>query len=93
MIDKWICNLLLWPYCFLFICFLILCSYLEDELAFFLILNQGLESMYSLAQKCMQFKPMSFPHKLMALLLGILGENTEVRNGVPKQLMLFFFFW
>ncbi|KAG5540710.1 hypothetical protein RHGRI_020817 [Rhododendron griersonianum] len=39
---------------------------------------KGLESMNNLAQKCMQLKPVSFPHKLMTLLLGILGENTEV---------------
>lgn len=38
----------------------------------------GMESMYSLAQKCMQLKPVSSPHKLMELLNGILGENTEV---------------
>ncbi|WCJ29519.1 Nuclear pore complex protein NUP85 [Euphorbia peplus] len=38
----------------------------------------GLESMYSLAQKCIQLKPMSSPHKLMQLIIGILGENTEV---------------
>ncbi|KDP34155.1 hypothetical protein JCGZ_07726 [Jatropha curcas] len=37
----------------------------------------GLESMYSLAQKCIQLKPMSSPHKLMQLVIGILGENTE----------------
>lgn len=35
---------------------------------FFLI--QGLESMYNLAQKCMQSKPASSPHKLMELLTG-----------------------
>ncbi|KAL3645918.1 Nucleoporin nup85 [Castilleja foliolosa] len=38
----------------------------------------GLESMYSLAQKCMHSKPMSNRHKLMGLLIGILEENTEV---------------
>ncbi|KAK1367795.1 Nuclear pore complex protein Nup85 [Heracleum sosnowskyi] len=38
----------------------------------------GMESMYSLAQKCMQLKPVSSPHNLMELLNGILGENTEV---------------
>ncbi|XP_010275714.1 PREDICTED: nuclear pore complex protein NUP85 isoform X2 [Nelumbo nucifera] len=40
--------------------------------------TMGLESMYSLAQKCMQLKPTSSTHRLMGLLLGILGENTEV---------------
>lgn len=48
--------------------------------------------MNNLAQKCMQFKPVSFPHKLMTLLLGILGENTEVSDVVHKQLMLLLFF-
>ncbi|KAL6536256.1 Nucleoporin nup85 [Orobanche gracilis] len=38
----------------------------------------GLESMYSLAQKCMHLKPVSNRHKLMGLLIGILEENTEV---------------
>ncbi|CAK9184883.1 unnamed protein product [Ilex paraguariensis] len=38
----------------------------------------GLESMYNLAQKFMQLKPVSSPHKLMRLIIGILGENTEV---------------
>lgn len=38
----------------------------------------GLESMYRLAQNCIQSKPMSIPHKLMGLLIGLLGENTEV---------------
>lgn len=38
----------------------------------------GLESMHNLAQKCIQLKPMSNSHKLMGLIIGILGENTEV---------------
>ncbi|KAK9983034.1 hypothetical protein SO802_032559 [Lithocarpus litseifolius] len=38
----------------------------------------GLESMYNVAQKCMQFKPMSGSHGLLGLIIGILGENTEV---------------
>ncbi|KAK4365055.1 hypothetical protein RND71_016413 [Anisodus tanguticus] len=38
----------------------------------------GLESMHNLAKKCMQSKPVSSPHKLFGLILGILGENTEV---------------
>ncbi|KAL0297262.1 UNVERIFIED_CONTAM: Nuclear pore complex protein [Sesamum radiatum] len=38
----------------------------------------GLESMYSLAQKCMHLKPISYRHKLMGLIIGILEENTEV---------------
>ncbi|PON67820.1 Nucleoporin [Parasponia andersonii] len=40
--------------------------------------TMGLESMYSLAQKCMQLKPTSSAHRLIQLLIGILGENTEV---------------
>lgn len=40
---------------------------------------QGLESMYNLAQKCMKIKPVSGHHKLIELLIGILGENPEVR--------------
>lgn len=38
----------------------------------------GLESMYSLAQKCIQLKPVPHSDRLMGLLVGILGENTEV---------------
>ncbi|GAB4837215.1 Nucleoporin nup85 [Ancistrocladus abbreviatus] len=38
----------------------------------------GLESMYSLAQKCMRLKPVSHLHSLMRLVVGILEENTEV---------------
>ncbi|KAH0642451.1 hypothetical protein KY290_035281 [Solanum tuberosum] len=38
----------------------------------------GLESMHNSAQKCMQVKPFSISHNLFGLILGILGENTEV---------------
>ncbi|XP_010526106.1 PREDICTED: nuclear pore complex protein NUP85 isoform X2 [Tarenaya hassleriana] len=38
----------------------------------------GLDSMHSLAQKCIQLKPFNGSHKLMRLLIGILGENAEV---------------
>ncbi|KAH9608263.1 hypothetical protein KSS87_021652 [Heliosperma pusillum] len=38
----------------------------------------GLESMHSLAQKCIQLKPVTSLHSLMGILGGILGENTEV---------------
>ncbi|KAJ8751182.1 hypothetical protein K2173_016363 [Erythroxylum novogranatense] len=41
-------------------------------------LTRGLENMYNLAQKCLQLKPTSCPDKLARLLIGILGENTEV---------------
>ncbi|GLT85442.1 hypothetical protein SLE2022_036320 [Rubroshorea leprosula] len=40
--------------------------------------TMGLESLYSLAQKCIQLKPMAGAHSLMGLIIGILGENTEV---------------
>ncbi|XP_073135408.1 nuclear pore complex protein NUP85-like isoform X2 [Henckelia pumila] len=40
----------------------------------------GLESIYSLAQKCMQLKPISNRHKLMGLMIGILEENTKDDN-------------
>ncbi|XP_075522487.1 nuclear pore complex protein NUP85 [Primulina tabacum] len=40
--------------------------------------TMGLENMSSLAQKCMQLKPISNRHKLMGLIIGILEENTEV---------------
>ncbi|GAA0159349.1 structural protein [Lithospermum erythrorhizon] len=40
--------------------------------------TSGLESMFGLAQKCVQIKPVTSHHKLMNLLTGILGENTEV---------------
>ncbi|KAL3844178.1 hypothetical protein ACJIZ3_001581 [Penstemon smallii] len=38
----------------------------------------GLESMYTLAQKCMNLEPILYRHKLMGLIIGILEENTEV---------------
>lgn len=38
----------------------------------------GFESMYNLAQKCVKMKPLSSPHKLLRLIIGIIGENTEV---------------
>ncbi|KAF8407088.1 hypothetical protein HHK36_006213 [Tetracentron sinense] len=57
------------------------CHWMELYISHFLYIRpftMGLEGMYSLAQKCMQLKLMSTPHKLMGLILGILGENTEV---------------
>ncbi|CAM8879070.1 unnamed protein product [Rhodiola kirilowii] len=39
---------------------------------------KGLESLYSLAQKCIQLKPSLSSHKLAVLMMGILEENTEV---------------
>ncbi|GFS35424.1 hypothetical protein Acr_00g0039810 [Actinidia rufa] len=57
------------------------CHWIELHVSHLLYIRpftMGLESMYSLAQKCMQLKPMSSPHKLMRLLIGIVGENIEV---------------
>ncbi|KAL6980098.1 Nucleoporin nup85 [Sarracenia purpurea var. burkii] len=57
------------------------CHWIELHISHLLYVKpftMGLESMYSLVQKCMQLKPISRPHKLMRLMLGILGENTEV---------------
>jgi hypothetical protein len=36
--------------------------------------------MYSLAKKCMQLKPMTSSHILIGLVIGIIGDNTEVSN-------------
>ncbi|XP_041019286.1 nuclear pore complex protein NUP85 [Juglans microcarpa x Juglans regia] len=57
------------------------CHWMELYIAHFLYIRPftvGLESMYSLAQKCMQLKPMTISHRLIRLLLGIIGDNTEV---------------
>ncbi|XP_052211367.1 nuclear pore complex protein NUP85 [Diospyros lotus] len=57
------------------------CHWMElyiSHLLYIRPLTMGVESMYGLAQKCMQLKPMSYSHKLMGLMIGILGENTEV---------------
>ncbi|KAM6559555.1 hypothetical protein CsatA_028794 [Cannabis sativa] len=57
------------------------CHWLELYIANLLYVRPfttGLESMYSLAQKCMQLKPSSNAHRLVELMIGILGENTEV---------------
>ncbi|XP_050212769.1 nuclear pore complex protein NUP85 isoform X2 [Mercurialis annua] len=57
------------------------CNWMELYISHILYIRPftaGLESMYNLAQKCIQLKPSSNPHKLMKLVLGILGDNTEV---------------
>ncbi|CAN1218938.1 Nuclear pore complex protein NUP85 [Linum perenne] len=57
------------------------CHWIELYVSHFLYIRPftaGLESMYSLAQKCIQLKQASNPHKLMRLMIGILGENHEV---------------
>lgn len=53
--------------------------------------KQGIESMYNLAQKCIQLKPRSSTHRLSGLMIGILEENTEVIIGLllTKPLYLF----
>lgn len=47
-----------------------------------LLSKQGIESMYNLAQKCIQLKPPAGTHRLTGLMIGILGENTEVINEI-----------
>ncbi|XP_051129634.1 nuclear pore complex protein NUP85 [Andrographis paniculata] len=57
------------------------CHWIELYVAHFLYIRpftMSLESMYSLAQKCMQLKSTSNQHKLMELMIGILEENIEV---------------
>ncbi|KAF5195893.1 Nuclear pore complex protein nup85 [Thalictrum thalictroides] len=57
------------------------CHWLELYISNFLYIRpftMGLEGMYSLAQKCMQVKPLSNTHCLMGLIHGILGDNIEV---------------
>ncbi|KAG8635910.1 hypothetical protein MANES_16G075300v8 [Manihot esculenta] len=57
------------------------CNWMELYISHLLYIRPftvGLESLYSLAQKCIQLKPMTSPHKLMQLIIGILGENTEL---------------
>ncbi|XP_027329343.1 nuclear pore complex protein NUP85 [Abrus precatorius] len=57
------------------------CSWIELYISHFLYIRPftiGIESMYILAQKCLQLKPPSSTHRLTALMIGILGENTEV---------------
>ncbi|CAI0441388.1 unnamed protein product [Linum tenue] len=57
------------------------CHWMELYISHFLYIRPftaGLESMYSLAQNCIRLKHTSNPHKLMRLMIGILGENNEV---------------
>lgn len=57
------------------------CHWIELYISHFLYVRPftvGLESMHALAQKCIQLKPISSSHRLMGLIIGILGENTEV---------------
>ncbi|XP_026447683.1 nuclear pore complex protein NUP85-like [Papaver somniferum] len=57
------------------------CNWMELYVSNFLYIRpftMGLEGMYTLAQKCMQLRPMSNTHRLMGLIFGILGENIEV---------------
>ncbi|CAB80008.1 putative protein [Arabidopsis thaliana] len=62
------------------------CNWMELFVSHLLYLRpftKGLDGMHSLAQKCVQSKPVNTSHKLLRLLIGILGENTE---SVPKNL-------
>lgn len=62
--------------------------WIELYISYFLYIRPftaGLESMYNLAQKCIQLKPGSCAHKLIELIIGILGENTEVVLAVCSR--------
>ncbi|KAK7320796.1 hypothetical protein VNO77_30601 [Canavalia gladiata] len=57
------------------------CHWIELYISHFLYIRPftiGIESMHNLAQKCIQLKPSSSTHRLTGLIIGILGENTEV---------------
>ncbi|KAK2453172.1 nuclear pore complex protein NUP85 [Trifolium repens] len=57
------------------------CYWIELYVSHFLYIRPfttGIESMYNLAQKCIQLKPPTGTHRLTGLMIGILGENTEV---------------
>ncbi|CAL0323091.1 unnamed protein product [Lupinus luteus] len=57
------------------------CYWLELYISHFLYIRpftMGMESMYNLAQKCIQLKPPISTHRLTGLMIGIIGENTEV---------------
>ncbi|KAL9331077.1 hypothetical protein ACSQ67_000687 [Phaseolus vulgaris] len=57
------------------------CYWIELYISHFLYIRpftMGIESMYNLAQKCIQLKPQSNTHRLTGLMVGILEENTEV---------------
>ncbi|XP_038885682.1 nuclear pore complex protein NUP85 isoform X2 [Benincasa hispida] len=57
------------------------CNWMElyiSQLLYVRPFAMGLESMYNLAERCMQLKPASKTDRLMGLIIGILGESTEV---------------
>ncbi|KAL5783313.1 hypothetical protein ACOSP7_008342 [Xanthoceras sorbifolium] len=57
------------------------CHWIELYISHFLYVRPftvGLESMYNLAEKCIQLKPVACSHRLMGLMIGILSENIEV---------------
>ncbi|KAK7293851.1 hypothetical protein RJT34_16728 [Clitoria ternatea] len=57
------------------------CNWIELYISHFLFIRPftiGIESMHNLAQKCIQLKPPSSTHRLAGLMIGILGESTEV---------------
>lgn len=49
--------------------------------------------MYNLAERCMQLKPAANTDRLMGLMIGILGESTEVRNVEYILFDLLFLTW
>ncbi|KAG6585385.1 Nuclear pore complex protein NUP85, partial [Cucurbita argyrosperma subsp. sororia] len=57
------------------------CNWMElyiSQLLYVRPFTMGLESMYNLAERCMQLKKASNTDRLMRLMIGILGESTEV---------------
>ncbi|CAK8570239.1 unnamed protein product [Lathyrus sativus] len=57
------------------------CYWIELYISHFLYIRPfttGIESMYNLAQKCIQLKSPIGTHRLTGLMIGILAENTEV---------------
>ncbi|KAL0726440.1 hypothetical protein Bca4012_022533 [Brassica carinata] len=63
-------------------------NWMELFVSHFLYLRpftKGLEGMHNLAQKCVQSKPVNTSHKLLRLLIGILGDNTEVVLAVCSK--------
>ncbi|XP_022132005.1 nuclear pore complex protein NUP85 [Momordica charantia] len=57
------------------------CTWMElyiSQLLYVRPFTMGLESMYNLAERCMQLRPASNTDRLMGLMIGILGESTEV---------------
>ncbi|KAI5390036.1 hypothetical protein KIW84_075386 [Lathyrus oleraceus] len=68
------------------------CYWIELYISHFLYIRPfttGIESMYNLAQKCIQLKPPTGTQRLAGLMIGILAENTEVVLAeIPENLVL-----